>query len=86
MTGTSCLDDLDFFWSGSAKFQLRIVAKFKLIRDLAPQDGDVAEAWTAASEIRQVAKEIQDLVTANPHECHSGLQDLGPSWDGGPLS
>ena len=55
--------------------QLRIVAKFKAIRDLAAQDEE-AGMWDDASSIRKLAMEIQAQLGAQAEPEPEG-QDLG---------
>ena len=51
---------------------LRIVAKFKTIRDLVPAN-DADEQWETASEMRKLAKEIQDCL--GPADERDEVQD-----------
>ena len=65
--------------SYAAPNQLRIVAKFKDIRDSALAE-DWAEMWEAASTIRKLAREIQEMLGASPDDADpegQDWQDLG---------
>ena len=62
---------------------LRIVEKFKAIRDLAAQD-DLESVWNDASSIRKLAMEIQTFLGVLPDEDkESAVQVHGHGWGDG---